>query len=176
LWLIFFGGIVLFGLLLWRRRLVLPRWSIPKPTWADGLTVLALVLIVWSVVVVKNSALGAPLTEWDGWAQWGFKAKFLYTDSIPNLGHYFQNKSLSFSHLDYPLLVAFLYSGCYAAMDGIDDELAKITLVFMFASYALFLYGVIRSFLPRAAARAATSGWPVSSAPHAFSPRTRASP
>ena len=61
-------------------------------------------------------ALSSPLVEWDAFAIWGFKAKVLVHEALRPAPAYFHDLTLSYSHLDYPLMVPFLTAGAYAAM------------------------------------------------------------
>jgi len=44
---------------------------------------------------------------------------------------YFHDLTLSYSHLDYPLMVPFLTAGAYAAMGTVDDQTGKLVSVFL---------------------------------------------
>jgi hypothetical protein len=80
------------------------------------------------IVVV---ALSSPLTEWDAFAIWGFKAKVLAHEALRPTPAYFHDLTLSYSHLDYPLMVPFLTAGAYAAMGTVDDQTGKLVSVFL---------------------------------------------
>ena len=80
------------------------------------------------IVVV---ALSSPLAEWDAFAIWGFKAKVLAHEALRPTPAYFHDLTLSYSHLDYPLMVPFLTAGAYAAMGTVDDQTGKLVSVFL---------------------------------------------
>jgi hypothetical protein len=116
----------------------------------------AVALIAWSIAVVSIHALGYPLYDWDGFAIWGLKAKVVLDAPVVR-APYFHDLSLSFSHLDYPLLVPFVTAGTYAVMGVVDDRLGKAAWPFLFVFWALFLYGAARSRRPRIEALALTA-------------------
>jgi len=78
--------------------------------------------------------------EWDAFAIWGFKAKVLTHEALRPTPAYFHDLTLSYSHLDYPLMVPFLrrarmprweqlmtrpgncvgFSGCSDCADGLS--------------------------------------------------------
>ena len=116
----------------------------------------AVVLIAWSVAVTAIHALGYPLYDWDAFAIWGLKAKVLF-DAPAGRASYFHDLPLSFSHLDYPLLVPFVTAGTYAAIGVVDDRLGKIAWPFLLVCWAIFLYGCARSRRSRVESAALTA-------------------
>ncbi len=140
---------------LWRwRGLVTPTRSAPRLAKADWLLAPSFILAGWSLYTVTALAYKYPLVEWDAVSTWGFKAKVLSLAAMPNLGDYFHDYSLNFSHLDYPLLVPFLTAGEYAALGEVNDIAGKSGVLFLFWCYALFIYAAVRPMLPRCAAGA----------------------
>ncbi len=136
------------------RRWVKPAEFWPNLTRADALGLPSLVLLLWAAGLIAYSTFTYPLVEWDAFAIWGFKAKVLYSAPLPALQNYFQDASLGFSHLDYPLLVPFLTAGGYAAMGAVNDTLGKAPGYFLFLGLIVFLYGAVRSRLGRPVALA----------------------
>jgi hypothetical protein len=123
----------------------------------------AALLVVWSVAVTTIHALGYPLYDWDAFAIWGIKAKVV-VDAPVRSAPYFHALPLSFSHLDYPLLVPFATAGTYAAIGAIDDRVGKIAWPFLVVCWTVFLYGAARTRRPRieaAAIAAIGAGTPV---------------
>jgi len=131
------------------RGLVAPQWNGLQLTKTDWLLLPSVGIIVWSLFTVTHLALKYPLIEWDAVSTWGLKAKIFTDAPLSNLSDYFHDFSLSFSHLDYPLMVPFLTAGAYAALGNIDDTLGKIGVLFLFWSFAFFVYAALRSLLPR---------------------------
>jgi 4-amino-4-deoxy-L-arabinose transferase-like glycosyltransferase len=135
-------------------RLVRLAW--PRPDWAklDWLMLPFALMLGWLLWAATRQAVTLPLADWDAFANTGFRAKALYLDAIPNLHKYFHDLSLNFTPLDYPMLMAFMTAGSYAAMGEINEPLGKLTVVFLLWAYLFFLYGVLRSLLPRPVALA----------------------
>jgi hypothetical protein len=99
--------------------------------------------------LVMVSALSIPIFEWDAYSIWGYKAKILFNFSVNPKPQYFQDLSLSYSHLDYPLLVPLLMAGFYGALGNIDDQAVKVIfflfyLALWFISYAGFRWKLSR--------------------------------
>jgi 4-amino-4-deoxy-L-arabinose transferase-like glycosyltransferase len=154
---IFLAGLAVLYLLHRRRGLVTPAWAALRLTKMDWLLVPSLVLIGWSIYTVSALAYKYPLIEWDAVSTWGYKAKMFSMTALPDLGDYFHDYSLNFSHLDYPLLVPFLTAGEYAALGEVNDTLGKTGILFLFWCYAVFIYAAVRPLLPRCAAGAVTA-------------------
>ena len=90
-----------------------------------------LVITLAGLVMIVVVALSSPLAEWDAFAIWGFKAKVLAHEALRPTPACFHDLTLSYSHLDYPLMVSFLTAGAYAAMGTIDDQTGKLVSVFL---------------------------------------------
>lgn len=97
----------------------------------EGWTLIPAALIVLAFAVVAIGSLSTPLQEWDAFSIWGLKAKVLTTTPLHPVPPYFHDLSLSYSHLDYPLMLPFLTAGAYAAMNGVDDQTGKLVSVFL---------------------------------------------
>ena len=129
---------------LWRMG----RLSLPMPMSPAGastttgnriMTLAAWTVVALLVVVAFVHALGLPLYEWDGFAIWGMKAKVLSTESLRAGPTYFHDVSLSYSHLDYPLLVPFLTAGAYGMMGQFHEQLGKVYFPLLFLALGLVL-------------------------------------
>lgn len=127
------GFLTLTGLLVLKLKNRLARIKMLAGDWekADWWVVAPLTVTVLVLVVIAAGAISSPLMEWDAWAIWGFKAKVLAHDGLRPTPAYFQDLSLSYSHLDYPLMMPFLTAGAYAAMGTIDDQTGKLVSVFL---------------------------------------------
>jgi hypothetical protein len=129
---------------LWR----IGRLSLPMPLRPAGASTTtgnrAMTLAAWTVVallllVASVHAVGFPQYEWDGFAIWGMKAKVLSTESLRAGPAYFHDVSLSYSHLDYPLLVPFLTAGAYGMMGQFHEQLGKVCFPLLFLALGLVL-------------------------------------
>jgi hypothetical protein len=127
------GILTLASLLVMKQKNQLARIKILATDWekGDGWIVVPLAVIVAMLVMIVVVALSSPLAEWDTFAIWGFKAKVLTHEALRPTPAYFHDLSLSYSHLDYPLMVPFLTAGAYAAMGTVDDHTGKLVSVFL---------------------------------------------
>jgi hypothetical protein len=125
--------LTLAGLLVMKKQNRLARINILATDWekGDGWTVAPLFITLAGLVMIGVVALSSPLAEWDAFAIWGFKAKVLTHEALHSTPACFHDLSLSYSHLDYPLMVPFLTAGAYAAMGTIDDQTGKLVSVFL---------------------------------------------
>ena len=84
-----------------------------------------------------------PLWQIDSYMIWMYKASVLYHQDILSTD-YFKSMPLSYSHLDYPLLVPFLVSGMYAAAGCVDDSICRLVFPFLFVSFYCLAYVAFR--------------------------------
>jgi hypothetical protein len=110
----------------------------------------ALATVILLVQLAAAAAtLAQPPFEIDAVAIWGLKAKVLYFEPLHPMPAYFHDLTLSYSHLDYPLLVPMLWAGAFGAIGSINDLAAqKIFLLPLPALYCL-LYSLLRHALSR---------------------------
>ena len=127
------GVLTLASLLVMKKKQRLARINILATEWkkGDGWMFVPLVITLAALVMIVVVALSSPLTEWDAFAIWGFKAKVLAHEALRPTPAYFHDLTLSYSHLDYPLMVPFLTAGADAAMGTIDDQTGKLVSVFL---------------------------------------------
>jgi len=127
------GGLAAAGLLVLRIQNQLTRIELRPAKWQpdDRWMFLPLAVIAAAVAIMVINAVSTPLSEWDAFAIWGFKAKVVTHEALRPAPLYFQDLSLSYSHLEYPLLVPLLISGAYAAMGTVDDQTGKLVSVFL---------------------------------------------
>lgn len=116
-----------------------------------------LVLLVVFQIVVLTHALGFPLYEWDAYATWGLKAKAIAVEGIVPRPAYFSDVSLSYSHLDYPLMVPFLMAGVHGVLGRVDDQLAKLALPVLYFGLACLIFAFSKRRLPNPLALAVTA-------------------
>ena len=94
-------------------------------------------------LVVYLHALAMPVFDIDAYALWGLKAKAIFHEGINSPG-FFHDTSLSYSHLNYPLLVPFLASGIFAAIGHMDDSSWRAVFPLIYVGGALFTYASLR--------------------------------
>ncbi|MGB7746273.1 MAG: glycosyltransferase family 39 protein [Verrucomicrobiia bacterium] len=127
------GFLALASLLVMKKTNRLARINIQATDWKKGdvWIVAPLAITLAGLVMIVVVALSSPLSEWDAFAIWGFKAKVLTHDALRPTPAYFHDLTLSYSHLDYPLMFPFLTAGAYAAMGTVDDQTGKLVSVFL---------------------------------------------
>lgn len=125
--------------------LVLPKKMAPNELvyFAVGGIIL---LIMFGIVTAQS--LTMPLYDIDAYALWGLKAKALYYEGLIDGGLFFQ-LPLSYSHLNYPLLVPFLLTGVYASIGQVHDIIGKIICPFIYIGMVGFIFSSLRWKLQR---------------------------
>ena len=144
-------GIAIALLLLWRRDQLLRLVRAPINLRVEDLVVLVPIalLVAVIVVVILHALYFSFFLEWDAFALWGLKAKVLAHESLRADPAYFRDATFSFSHPDYPLMLAFLTAGFHGAIGRVDERLAKIIHPAIFVFYGALTYLGIRWKLPR---------------------------
>jgi 4-amino-4-deoxy-L-arabinose transferase-like glycosyltransferase len=113
------------------------KWLLRARFWpadwenGEGWIVVPLVLMLAGLAMIAVGSLSVPLVNWDAFAIWGLKAKVLAHEALRPTPAYFHDLTLSYSHLDYPLMVPFLTAGAYAAMGTVDDQTGKLVSVLL---------------------------------------------
>ena len=127
------GFLTLATLLVMKKKNRLVRIKILASDWENGdaWAPVPLGLTLAALAMIVAGAVSSPLTEWDAFAIWGFKAKVLAHEALRPTPACFHDLSLSYSHLDYPLMLPFLTAGAYAAMGTIDDQTGKLMSAFL---------------------------------------------
>jgi hypothetical protein len=145
------GGLALAGSLVMGKKNRLARVRIWPADWeqGEGWMVVPLAATVAGLAMIALGALSAPLVDWDAFAIWGLKAKVLAHEALRPTPAYFHDLTLSYSHLDYPLMVPFLTAGAYAAMGTVDDQTGKLVSVFLDALLVPMVYLGLRWKLRR---------------------------
>ncbi len=111
----------------------------------DGLcTIAAIAVITGCVVMVSVQAIALPVYSWDAFAIWAFKAKVLLRESLSSRPPYFYDTTLSYSHLDYPLLIPFLMAGAFGAMGEGNEHLGNIVFPVLFLALGFQMFGALR--------------------------------
>ena len=141
------------SLLFLKRSKKLALFSLPSKIEKNEILVFSicgLILFCFFCIIVID-ALMMPLYDVDAYALWCFKAKAIYFEGLIEGGLFYQ-LPLSYSHLNYPLLVPFLISGVYASIGGPDDMLGKIVFPFVCLGGMMFIFSSLRWRLTRAPA------------------------
>lgn len=121
------GCAAIAGLLLsMRAKRLAPKTRLPAFTPADKLLLLPVGTAAAAMLVMTIGAVSSPLTEWDGFSIWGFKAKVLCHFPLWPKPDCFHDLTLNFTHLNYPLMVPFLAAGAYGAAGGVHEPCAKM--------------------------------------------------
>ena len=94
--------------------------------------------------MVSLHAVALPVSEWDSFAIWAFKAKVVARESLLSRPQYFYDTTLSYSHLDYPLLVPFLMAGTYGAIGSINEHLGKVIFPILYVAFGFQIFSALR--------------------------------
>lgn len=137
-------------LLRWRKkRLLRIQMALPQFTSKTPAHLLPVAFVAYLSFAVAFHAMALPLYEWDAFAIFGLKAKMLLLQSLRANAGFFHDAQFQFSHPDYPLLLPFLMSGCWAAIGHVDDALGKIMMPLMYAGFAIIAFLALRWKLTR---------------------------
>ena len=141
---------VLLLVLMRQRRLTLP--SLPRRFTRREvlLFIVAAIPFIYFSALVLAVAIGMPLYDVDSYALWCLKAKMLFFAGSANAPG-FHELTISYSHLNYPLLVPFLISGVYASLGQVNPFLGKIIFPFLYFAGLLFIFSSLRWCLSRSA-------------------------
>ena len=105
-----------------------------------------ILLFIFGIISVH--ALMMPLYDVDAYGLWGLKAKALFYEGLPKDGLFYQ-LPLSYSHLNYPLLVPYLTCGVYTSIGFVDDFIGKIIFPFFYIVGTCFIFASLRWKLSR---------------------------
>lgn len=119
--------------------------EILKNLWGMPVIFKVLFLILCAVMGLYFTAilLGIPLTGWDAWAHWGFKAKIFYIDKKVPLGLYLDKFSI-LPVKEYPLNVNLMQSLFYMFLGKFDDSYARIMFFGFFVMIITYFYSVVK--------------------------------
>ncbi|HEX5053495.1 MAG TPA: glycosyltransferase family 39 protein [Planctomycetota bacterium] len=123
-----------------RRVAPAPRLA-PRARFAS---VVLLTVLAGCFGAVALKALGLGLYEWDAFAIWALKAKVIAGDGLVPRPAYFSDVSLSYSHLDYPLMVPLQMVGVFAVLGRVDDQLAKLPEVLCYVGLMALVFSFCR--------------------------------
>ena len=144
------GSVAATGLVLLEqrgRRIEVQFQTDPEPH--GGWQTALLAVMGAGLGLMALGALLTPLHEWDALAIWGLKAKVLTHQALRPVPAYFHDLTLSYSHLNYPLLVPCLTAGAYAAMGTVDDQAGKMVSLFSGWLVVPLVYTGLRWKLPQ---------------------------
>lgn len=134
----------------WRRgRLVIPAAGADSAAAGERWARLPALAAAGVVALVALLAAGNAVTDWDAFAIWALKARWVLAQPLIPRPALFSDLSLSYSHLDYPLLFPFLTAGAYAVGGGPVERAGQLLCPFLLAALASILYDGARDFLPR---------------------------
>ena len=120
----------------------------------SGILLALLVVFQGSVLI---HALAFPIDDWDAFAIWGMKAKVIATEGLVPMPSYFTDVSLSYSHLDYPLMVPFLMAEVDAVLGRVDDRMARLAMPLLYGGLACLVFNFSQRRLPTSMALAVTA-------------------
>jgi hypothetical protein len=106
-------------LLFRQRRGQLPQFHARQLWW---LLLAPAGLMLWALFRLAGKE---GLLEFDAVAFWAFKAKILYLCAGPELLAWFKNPTLSYAHMDYPLLATLLHTFTYGVLGHVDEFVTK---------------------------------------------------
>ena len=123
------------------------RW-----TWLLALAFGVVLVISWIRLVQMATAL--PVGEWDAWALWNLRAKFLAAPG--GAWRYALSPLLSNTHPDYPLLLPAFVARAWKAGGGVNMVAPVVTALVFFAALIALLVSTVA--LLRGAASALLAG------------------
>ncbi len=107
-----------------------------RPTLGQKIILPAIALIF---LYFSFHAMITPLSYWDSWAIYGFKAKALFfAQGIPL--NFFTDSTKAYAHLDYPLLLPMLEAWVYTALNSWNDQLVNVIFLSYFLSLLVIFY------------------------------------
>ena len=126
------------------------KFAIPAKLKKSEAPILSIALIIlialFSIVVIHSVML--PMFDTDSYALWGLKSKALIHEGLID-GRLFTKLPLSYSHLNYPLMVPFLMSSVYCAAYETNDIISKLIFPFLYIALSFTIYATLRWRLSR---------------------------
>lgn len=119
-----------------------PKFLITKTKLKYSLKFLdkVLIVIIFSLLLfVCFEALIRPLSAWDGWTSWLYKAKMFYVDGFIN------PKSLGDS--EYPLVISLASSFIYTALGAINDRVVLLLFYMFYFSLAGIFFFSLKKYI-----------------------------
>jgi hypothetical protein len=101
----------------------------------------ALILLVLGAATFVQAAL-VPVSTWDGFAIWGFKARAFFVDGTVSPA-FLLEPSRGYSHPDYPLHLPLLMTWVFVVLGQWHDGLVLFLFPAYYASLLLVTYGAL---------------------------------
>jgi len=102
-----------------QQRGKLPQFNVRQLWW---LLLIPAGLMLWALFRLAGTE---GLLEFDAVAYWALKAKILHVCAGHELMNWFQNPTLSYAHMDYPLLATLLHSFTYGVLGHVNEFVTK---------------------------------------------------
>lgn len=135
--------VIVIGVCVWFGRVV--RLEPPaRPRSSDFVTALSAIAVACCFVALCRFALPYRIHDIDAFSIWGLKAKVVFDSPLNPRPDYFTDRAMSFSHMDYPLLLPFLEAGFFAQHGRVDDRAVLVLHVAMYVVVAMLSYSVAR--------------------------------
>lgn len=104
---------------------------------------------IWTILIVNISlvflqSLSLPLTAWDGWAMWSFKAKVFFLERMVS-PQFLINPSYFYSSPDHPLLFPLIQTWLNQGLTNFDDHFIKIFSFLFYVCILIIFYKTLRS-------------------------------
>lgn len=106
-------------LLIRRRRGQLPQFHARQLWW---ILLVPTGLMLWALFRLAGTE---GLLEYDAIAFWAFKAKILHLCAGSELLKWFNDPTLEYAHMDYPLLATLLHAFTYGVLGHVDEFVTK---------------------------------------------------
>lgn len=110
---------IIFFLIILIKAKSIPKISRTKIR-LDLSEIILLILNILLSFYVAVEAVSRPVTSWDGWATWLFRAKIFFIDNG------ITKHAFSYLPFDYPLLVSLIPTFIYIFIGGIDDRMVLL--------------------------------------------------
>lgn len=141
---------------LWRRQqccTALRNESSGTDWLSIGLFVCAGVFIFLPSLV----AYAFPFYDWDSFTIYALKAKVIVAEGLSPRPEYFNDPTVSFSHLDYPLMVPMLIAVPFALCGTFNEVAGMAIFPVIIVAFGLLIYSALRWKLERLHAAALTA-------------------
>ena len=135
-WIGFFIGLIIFK----RKTLIWKPIFMPAIQFGSFDKIL-LFLIVTLLLFVGFEALLRPLSAWDGWTIWLFRAKAFYLDGFVS------TDILRQIQLEYPLVISLASTFLYIVLGGVNDRVVLLMFFVFYLSLSMAFFTSTKSFL-----------------------------
>jgi len=134
------------GFQLWRSRQAKPPIdtsgaATPRFRWTWVLAIVFSAVFVMALVRLIQMAIALPVGDWDAWALWNLRAKFLAGPG--DAWRYAVSPLLSNSHPDYPLLLPAFVAHVWTAAATVDAIGPAMTALLFFAALVGLIVGAV---------------------------------